>query len=424
VAQKTTLQYRIVLLTVIFSVCLIAAFTMLQLRNKMNSLNELNKFRARLGAFLVRNIFQNSLETLNGIGYDDGKSLIESTLETYLASQVIENVTVITPVTSISIKDREKVTQIRASETGEWLFPFVDKRNIEMFISFLPATEYIIKVSYYLGDVQEAFKEVYRPVILTVVIVLIANVIFAAILSRTIVNPVRILHKFTRTIAAGNLESKVTLHTEDELEALGESFNYMADELKKMKAIAENANPLTKLPGNIVIMEEVDKRIKQGKHFVVFYTDLDNFKAFNDKYGIHQGDEAIKMTADIMKGVVKEKGNKDDLVGHEGGDDFVIVTTPDRGEIIGKTIVETFDAKVKDLYDPKDLEQGFFMSKDRSGAVRKFPIMGVSLAGVTNQSREIASYGEVTNICADIKKKVKAVEGSAYWIDHRTGGSR
>ena len=406
---------------IMFSIFFIAAFTAIQLKNTLNSTSIFNTFRSRLGAFIAKNTLTPIARRVQELDRPMAEDLIEKTLEPFVASEILEDVAVIAENSPVSSEDQRHLNEINNAGGEKWLFYFINTRfkTIDIFITFLPGNPYIVKLSYSLGNIQEAFKQVYHPILLTVAIVIIANVVFATILSKIIIAPISTLHKFTRDVATGDLESHVEIKTDDELQELGEAFNYMTAELKKMKAKAENANPLTKLPGNIVIMEEVERRIKAGEDFVVFYTDLDNFKAFNDKYGIHKGDEAIQMTADVMKGVVKEKGNPNDLVGHEGGDDFVIVTTPEKGTVIGQGIIDTFDSKVKALYDQKDLGQGFFISKDRAGQVRKFPIMGVSLAGVTNQYRKIESYGEVTNICAEVKKKVKAKEGSAYWIDIR-----
>jgi diguanylate cyclase (GGDEF)-like protein len=195
----------------------------------------------------------------------------------------------------------------------------------------------------------------------------------------------------------------------------------MTEELIKMKARAENANPLTKLPGNIVIREQIESRIRLGKKFTVIYCDMDNFKAFNDKYGLAKGDEAIKLTADVCKNALKSKGNPDDFIGHEGGDDFIIITTPDKAQEVADFIIEEFDKNVRSLYSPDDLKAGFILAYGRDNTEKKFPVMSISLAGISNEARKISGYGEVTNIAAEVKKKAKMVGGSNFVRDKRTG---
>ncbi len=47
---------------------------------------------------------------------------------------------------------------------------------------------------------------------------------------------------------------------------------------------AHNANPLTGLPGNLFISDRLKDLVDHRKPFAVLYLDLDNFKAYNDKY--------------------------------------------------------------------------------------------------------------------------------------------
>ncbi|HTZ17628.1 MAG TPA: diguanylate cyclase, partial [Dissulfurispiraceae bacterium] len=66
-------------------------------------------------------------------------------------------------------------------------------------------------------------------------------------------------------------------------------------------------NPLTRLPGNITITKQIQKRIDSGELFAVAYADIDFFKPFNDKYGFSRGDEVLKMVGRLILNVVKEQ---------------------------------------------------------------------------------------------------------------------
>ncbi|MEN6566521.1 MAG: EAL domain-containing protein, partial [Veillonellales bacterium] len=64
---------------------------------------------------------------------------------------------------------------------------------------------------------------------------------------------------------------------------------------------AKFANPLSGLPGNIIIEEKLKQAIETEESFSVLYFDLDNFKAYNDVYGFENGDKILRMTASIIQ---------------------------------------------------------------------------------------------------------------------------
>src|SRR3989339_1188657 len=90
------------------------------------------------------------------------------------------------------------------------------------------------------------------------------------------------------------------------------------------------AKPLTGFPGNTSVESEIKRRLDANTPFAVIYTDIDNFKVFNDKYGFDRGDAVIRLVSVVKRSGVNEAGNKNDFLGHIGGDDFIIVTTPDK----------------------------------------------------------------------------------------------
>ena len=180
-----------------------------------------------------------------------------------------------------------------------------------------------------------------------------------------------------------------------------------------------NANPLTGLNGNLEIERDVSSRLTRGAAFAVIYVDLDNFKAYNDVYGFSNGDKIIVQAADILRDQVGLWGNADDFVGHIGGDDYIMVTSPDKAEKICQEVIAEFDEKVLNFYNDEDKERGCITSKNRKGEIDTFPLMSISLAIVTNEKREINNYVEVGDIASDVKKKLKTMPGSNYFFDRR-----
>ncbi len=178
-------------------------------------------------------------------------------------------------------------------------------------------------------------------------------------------------------------------------------------------------SPLTRLPGNLAIEAELRRRIETNEPFAVLYSDLDNFKAFNDVYGFTHGDEAIQLVATTSVDLVRRRGTPQDFVGHIGGDDFIIVTLPDRAEEIAREIIDSFDRDIRHLYNEQDLRQGYIETRDRRGTLNRFPIMSLSIAIISNQQRKLENYAQIGEAAAELKRYAKSIGGSVYVKDKR-----
>lgn len=181
-------------------------------------------------------------------------------------------------------------------------------------------------------------------------------------------------------------------------------------------------NPLTKLPGNGIINREINRWMQGKTKFAVCYLDIDHFKSFNDKYGYLKGDIIIKETASIIQSALERygNGNGNDFIGHIGGDDFIIITTPDTVEEICQEIINSFDRFVPTVYEKKDRKNGYIEGKDRQDNIRRFPLMSVSIGVATNKTRKFKSPVQVAEIATDMKSFAKSFPGSQFKIDKRT----
>ncbi|MEK6691703.1 MAG: response regulator [Nitrospirota bacterium] len=180
-----------------------------------------------------------------------------------------------------------------------------------------------------------------------------------------------------------------------------------------------SASPTTRLPGNISIEKAIMRRIAKKLFFAACYCDLDNFKAYNDTYGFSKGDIIIRLTAQIIMEAMKKLGNNDDFLGHIGGDDFILITTPDKVDQISKKIIDTFDRIIPFYYAKEARKIGYIESLDRQGRQNRFPIMTISIVVVSNVNREIRHIGEVSDISAELKKYAKMQTGSKVVKDRR-----
>lgn len=179
------------------------------------------------------------------------------------------------------------------------------------------------------------------------------------------------------------------------------------------------ANPLTGLPGNVSIEREVTKRIESKAPFAFIYSDIDNFKAFNDYYGYAKGDDVIRTSARILAMAIAKSGNRDDFVGHVGGDDFVVMTTPDKADAIAKTVIDLFEKNAEKLFEQEDLERGYLKIRRRSGEIMRVKSLGITLAVVTNEKEPITHIGRVADIASELKRYGKSMTGSVVVRERR-----
>jgi diguanylate cyclase (GGDEF)-like protein len=198
------------------------------------------------------------------------------------------------------------------------------------------------------------------------------------------------------------------------------SVQKMLDHLAEIQVkIAMGANPLTGLPGNVAIEQEINRRSANAIPSSLIYVDLDNFKVYNDAYGFDNGDRMILLTARTIRTAV-DQIDPEAFVGHVGGDDFVIICDPGIAETQAGAIAELFAEEVPALYKDSDRERGCIQGKGRDGVERRFPLVSVSIGIVDCEFQAAFTMEELSHRVAEIKKYAKSVPGNAFVRDRRT----
>ncbi|MGH2723169.1 MAG: GGDEF domain-containing response regulator [Actinomycetota bacterium] len=180
------------------------------------------------------------------------------------------------------------------------------------------------------------------------------------------------------------------------------------------------ASPLTGLPGNVQIQDQLQRLVSSGEPFALLYGDLDNFKAYNDHYGFLRGDEALRFAAGCIQNAALRIAEGRAFVGHLGGDDFVVTCPPEVAEELCRAIVAGFDEQVRHLYDPRDAERGFIEVTNRQQEPQRFPLLSLSIGVATSERRPFSHPGEAVTVATEMKEYAKREPGSSYRIDRRS----
>ncbi|HWR90390.1 MAG TPA: diguanylate cyclase [Dissulfurispiraceae bacterium] len=262
-------------------------------------------------------------------------------------------------------------------------------------------------------------KETFRITLALCVLAVLSGIVSALVITRSISVPILRLKKATKEVAEGRFNRVPLSLNQDEIGDLSVAFNEMTRRLKRLEEMYLDASPLTRLPGGIAIENVLRKRLSAQAPLAFCLLDMDNFKSFNDRYGYARGSDVILATSRIILGAVAECGKEEDFVGHIGGDDFVIITVPERYETICARVVDDFDRIIPDFYDPEDRERGYIVGKTRQGQEIRFPLITLSIAIVTNENRSFTSHLQIGEIAAELKDYAKKIPRSIYIIDKR-----
>ncbi len=434
--KRDSLSYKTTILYVISGLIIISLFNFIIWENQSELIIENQKMVVESKSILMRRLVVNILESDDSTDtMEKYKSLAEKAVDEGMAQTVVysEGGHILYQWNQELLGDfaenRELILINRSIARFELENKqFLHNTNLErgLIELYLPYQDpkfnniVVIKFALPLLELTNRKNDVLKICILITIAILLLQLGMAFFLRKLIIVPISKIVRITEAVAGGDLKQRATIAQKDEIGILAGAYNKMMVNLDMMQAEAKGANPLSGLPGNLTIMRKIDDALAQNKQVSVIYGDLDNFKAYNDKYGLNKGDEAILHTRDCFVKAAKQAGDNDTFVGHEGGDDFVIVTSFETWEPICQKIVEYFDEGVPKFYSSQHIEQGYIDAFDRQGNPVKYPLMSISLAVVSNHFRKADDHRLLISWAGEMKKLVKKMEGSSYAIDKRT----
>lgn len=195
---------------------------------------------------------------------------------------------------------------------------------------------------------------------------------------------------------------------------------------QKIKINPESAsdlylNPVTGLPGGTCAERQIKDCLKSGVPFAVCCIDLDNFHAYNAYYGYDKGDEMLKFAARTITDTADKLTGGDYFAAHLGGDDFIVITMPDKCEALSQAIANAFDKQVAEYYDEDSRGTGYISILDRRNRRCFFPFLSMTIS-ITTPSKD-KHYGEIIKSVAELKKYGKKIAprngGSIFVRDRR-----
>ena len=162
-------------------------------------------------------------------------------------------------------------------------------------------------------------------------------------------------------------------------------------------------NPTTGLPSGKLIEEQL-RLLMRKKNWGLLYIGLPGIEAFNDVYGFVAGDEVLRFAALVMGEAVDQLGSSEDFIGHVGGDDFIIITTTDKAQVIADALSKRFNAEVGTHYDFVARQRGYIVYKNRNGQEQRSPLMIMAVGVISSATTDFTDIREITEAAADARR--------------------
>ncbi len=157
-------------------------------------------------------------------------------------------------------------------------------------------------------------------------------------------------------------------------------------------------DPVTGLPGSRLVEEQLRVLLRKKEAWALVHANLRGFKAFSTAYGFLAGEEVLRFVAQTFKHVVDESGTLDDFLGHAGGDNFVVITTLDRGVLIRQILVDRVNAGVLAHYSFRERERGYLILRSADGLETQAPLMTLNAQLLTSEQGPFYDIMELTQV--------------------------
>lgn len=143
-------------------------------------------------------------------------------------------------------------------------------------------------------------------------------------------------------------EMGILIQEVNELISFAECEHTKSEEDKQILKEKSETDSLTQVLNRETFRSYCESRINRLTEYIVLFIDVDDFKAFNTKYGHLLGDHILIFVAQVLKDITGE------VVGRAGGDEFVVF-------IENETMVKEIESTLQYIQDV--LNKGFYDEK-------------------------------------------------------------
>lgn len=155
-------------------------------------------------------------------------------------------------------------------------------------------------------------------------------------------------------------------------------------------------DPVTGLPGPRLVEEQLRALLRKKEAWVLLRANLRGFRVFNTVYGFLAGEDVLRYVAHSFSQVVEQLGGHDDFLGHAGIDNFVVISTAERGEALRQALAEKIDAGLHAHYSFRERERGYMTVPGVGGVDSQVALMTLNAQLVSSEQGPFYDILELT----------------------------
>ncbi|MBI2435524.1 MAG: response regulator [Candidatus Hydrogenedentes bacterium] len=190
--------------------------------------------------------------------------------------------------------------------------------------------------------------------------------------------------------------------------------------LQALIAAVTTRNRLTNLPGTDAIKREINHQLARGMDIAAVYIDIFGFKPFCAARGQEGQRRVLEFAAQMLLGLTRDMGIYECFISHMGGEHFVVLLKLEDSERFCSSLATMFDQRVRTLYTPQEVEQGFIVATDKRGKEVRCPLMALSIGVAHTQFRNFKSAKKMFEVLAQVRQMAQpGKSGSVVFVDRR-----
>ncbi len=177
-------------------------------------------------------------------------------------------------------------------------------------------------------------------------------------------------------------------------------------------SVSRYSNPLTGLPGRLLIQQEIDRRVAGSTAFALLHVDINHLRNYNERYGFGRGDEVINALAETMTSVARLSDSQGAVVGHLGGVNFIVLCNENRVEPLGLALIAEFERRVAGLHVSRELPL-----LETADVRRPDAEITLSVVGLSSSQSPATSYSVISSTVARYKRSARNLRSSSFVLD-------